>query len=85
MARTITKLPKRYLFHSYAPKVEIIPINPVYGNRMYISGWLFGFSTKYKREMVSCDGYKEIHSCAICGLSLEDELHQPEIIRTDRI
>lgn len=75
---------RQSLHHEWRPNVEIRPVNPVYETRMYISGFLGFVGTEYKKEMVSCDGHEEIWTCTVCGKSFEDELHKPEIIRTDR-
>ena len=80
MAQTVTNL-----HHQWRPVVNIEPINPVYENRMYVSGFLFFIGTQYKKEMVSCDGYKEIWTCCVCGRPFEDEFHSPKILRADRL
>lgn len=74
---------RQTLHHAYRLNLKLEPINPVYENRMYVSGWLFGISTEYKKDMVSCDGYKEVWTCSICGGELDDELHKDEVIKVD--
>jgi len=71
--------------HEFRPKVEIKAKNPVYQDRMYINGFLGFISTTYKKEMISCDGYEEIWTCAFCEQPFEHEYHSPRVIRTDRI
>lgn len=73
------------LNHKYVPTVETTPINPVYEDRMYVTGWLFSIETVYKKEMISCDGFKEVWKCSICGGDINDELHKEQIMRVDRI
>ena len=76
---------KLSLHHEWPPRVRIEAINPIYENRMYVSGF-FGFvNTTYKKEMVSNDGFKEIWTCKKCGRPFEDEFHSREIVRLDRI
>lgn len=70
--------------HEFRPKLEIKAKNPVYENRMYVSGFLGFISTTYKKEMISCDGDEEIWTCAFCGEPHEHECHKPRIIRMDR-
>jgi len=72
------------LHHEFIPKLEIKAINPVYENRMYVTGFLGFVSTTYKKEMVSCDGYDEVWTCAICGEPLESEFHKEEILLVDK-
>ena len=57
--------------HQYIPAVRIEPINPKYETRPYITGGFFfffgGVNTEYRKEMVSCDGHREIWYCKRCG------------------
>ena len=72
--------------HKCSLKLEIgKPINPVYKERMYISGWLFGFNTEYKKELVSCDGYEDVWTCAICGRLAEDSIHDDIILESNKL
>ncbi len=73
------------LHHEPTAQVELKPTNPVYENRMYISGFLGFISTSYKKELISYDGVEEIWTCKKCGLPLDDAIHQPEIIKANTI
>jgi len=80
MAQTIQNL-----HHEFIPVVEIRAVNPVYENRMYVSGFLGFVGTTYKKEMVSNEGFEEVWTCKKCGEPFESEFHKPKIIRTDRL
>ena len=70
---------KQTLKHEFEISIKLEPINPKYEEKQYISGGFFlgcGFiDTKYKKELVSYDGLKQIEVCAKCGLRRDDELH----------
>jgi hypothetical protein len=64
--------------HYYCPNVEIVPINPVYEDRMFVSGFLGFVNTTYKRVLIKHDGYKELWSCGICGNDANHVFHQQQ-------
>lgn len=61
--------------HEYINHVELVPKNPVYRDRMYISGFLGFISTTYKNELISHDGFESRYYCGVCGEDAKSDKH----------
>jgi len=70
-------------YHCFRARIEIVPINPKYKTRPYISGSIFSIKTEYKKELVSHDGIERKITCDFCGEVENHKIHDM-IIRADR-